>query len=554
MSYQGQPSNIKRYIAGEAMAANTSFAVRHAVSGETSGRVYKADKDASVTHKFHVIGVARSTSAVSAGGLIDVTFEGSVALAGEVSKSFGTNSNGGGFDSDVHEVRVMNGFSGKILVGGEFTTLNGNARKNLVRFNSDGTEDTAFYDALKSTGDLSGINGGNLHAIEYDFNTQEIYIGGNWNNISGESGTRLFAKLQASGVPDTAFNANLGVGFDNYLVAAIAIDIGSKVLVGGDFQTLNGNIRGKLVRLNINGTEDTAFYTNLGTGFSNGLNPCRINMIKVQSDFKILVGGEFTTLNGNARKNLVRLNSDGTEDTAFYTNLGTGFNNLVRCMAIQMLGPNPVGIVVGGDFTDLNGNTRYRLVKLNMDGTEDTAFYTAIGTSFWADTGIPGSVVDIKMQAFLPEKILIGGSWNSTTAPQNMARLDSTGAVDYSWTGAGGPTGGPAGFGQGGTVHEIEFSDNTSDILVGGRYLKGGSTGGVASEWLLRLNENGTEILTGGGFSVTAADIGKPVYLEASGALSITPPSVPGEAVYQIGIVETVSTLEVTALGLNGIV
>ena len=97
--------------------------------------------------------------------------------------------------------------------------------------------------------------------------------------------------------------------------------------MGGSFSVLNGITRNCLVRLNNDGTEDTSFYTNLGTGFNQVANS--IYRISIQSDGKILVGGEFTTLNGITRNRLVRLNNDGTVDTSFYTNLGTGFNALV---------------------------------------------------------------------------------------------------------------------------------------------------------------------------------------------------------------------------------
>ncbi|MCC7443186.1 MAG: hypothetical protein IT285_16255 [Bdellovibrionales bacterium] len=106
------------------------------------------------------------------------------------------------------------------------------------------------------------------------------------------------------------------------------------------------------------GTEDTAFYTNLGTGFGS-----TVLAVVLQSDGKIVVGGSFTSLNGNTRNRLVRLNSDGTEDTAFYTNLGTGFSGgggVVDHAIVQSDGK----ALVGGDYTSLNGNTRNRLVRL----------------------------------------------------------------------------------------------------------------------------------------------------------------------------------------------
>lgn len=67
-------------VAGESFAANTSFIVRMAKSGETAGRVYKADYDASSVDNFYVIGVAFSTTAVSAGGDIGVIMLGSHTL------------------------------------------------------------------------------------------------------------------------------------------------------------------------------------------------------------------------------------------------------------------------------------------------------------------------------------------------------------------------------------------------------------------------------------------------------------------------------------------
>lgn len=63
-------------VAGEAFAADVSFLVRMALTGETAGRVYKADKDASASNKYMAIGIAKSVAGVSAGGNIQVTMLG----------------------------------------------------------------------------------------------------------------------------------------------------------------------------------------------------------------------------------------------------------------------------------------------------------------------------------------------------------------------------------------------------------------------------------------------------------------------------------------------
>ena len=71
--------------------------------------------------------------------------------------------------------------------------------------------------------------------------------------------------------------------------------------------------------------------------------------LAVQDDGKILVGGEFTTLGGQARNYIGRLNADGTLDSGFKP----GANGAVYSLAVQADGK----ILVGGSFTTLAGQT-----------------------------------------------------------------------------------------------------------------------------------------------------------------------------------------------------
>lgn len=199
----------------------------------------------------------------------------------------------------------------------------------------------------------------------------KILVGGKFSTLNGNPLVN-FGRLNADGTPDTAFNANLGAGFGD-TVNTVKIQADGKILVGGNFTTFDGNGRTYIVRLNSDGTEDVAFYTNLGTGFDSV-----VYAIAVQADGKILVGGDFGDLDGNARNNLVRLNSDGTEDAAFYTNMGTAFTGAVRSIMVHSTG----GIVVGGSFTSFDGNTCANIVKLDSAGNEDAGFTSEAGTGF----------------------------------------------------------------------------------------------------------------------------------------------------------------------------
>jgi uncharacterized delta-60 repeat protein len=132
------------------------------------------------------------------------------------------------------------------------------------------------------------------------------------------------------------------------------------------------------VRLNADGTLDTSFVTNLGTGaggtYANASAP-RVVALSVQSDGKILVGGTFESWDGTATGCLARLNSDGTLDTSFMTNIGTGATRTsvdadVEALAVQSDGK----ILVGGRFDEWDGVTSSGLIRLDDDGTLDTGF------------------------------------------------------------------------------------------------------------------------------------------------------------------------------------
>jgi uncharacterized delta-60 repeat protein len=358
-----------------------------------------------------------------------------------------------GFGSIVWSLAIQS--DDKILVGGQFTTFNGTFRNRLVRLNTDGTEDTAFYTNLGTGFDNAVFT----IAIQSD---GKIIVGGQFTTLNN-LGRRFFVVLSPSGVDETPLSFYGNFGFDSTAFTT-AIQSDGKILVGGTFTALNGTTRNRLVRLNTDGTVDTAFYTNLGTGFNSN-----VNTIAIQPDDKILVGGQFTTLNGITRNRLVRLNTDGTVDTAFYTNLGTGFNSTVTTIAIQSDGK----ILVGGGFTTLNGVTRNRLVRLNADGTVDTAFYTNLGTGF----GKTVSTIAIQTDG----KILVGGGFLSLNgvARNRLVRLNADGTLDTALS---------IGTGFGNTVTTIAIQSD-GKILVGGAFT---TLNGVTRNRLVRLNADGT--------------------------------------------------------------
>jgi len=201
----------------------------------------------------------------------------------------------------------------------------------------------------------------------------KIVMVGGFTTQSGVSANRI-ARFNADGTSDTTFSTNIGTGLSG-TVRSLAIQSDGKIVAGGDFTTQNGTTANRIARFNADGTPDTTFRTNIGTGLGS-----TVNSFAIQPDDKIVVGGNFTTQNGTTANYIARFNADGTPDITFSTNIGIGLGYRTYSLAIQSDGK----ILAGGDFTTQNGTTANRIARFNSDGTPDTIFSTNIGTGLGA--------------------------------------------------------------------------------------------------------------------------------------------------------------------------
>ncbi|HKZ77799.1 MAG TPA: delta-60 repeat domain-containing protein, partial [Pyrinomonadaceae bacterium] len=172
----------------------------------------------------------------------------------------------------------------------------------------------------------------------------------------------------AGGAIDPTFNAD-GTGAD-VLVRALAVQPDGKIVIGGDFTSYNGDAAAPdgVMRLNADGTRDTTFNA-VGPG-ANGV----VRAVALQPDGKMVIGGDFTSYNDDAAapNGVIRLNADGTLDPTFNAG-GAGANGAdVRAVAVQPDGK----IVIGGAFFSYNGNVAApdNVLRLNADGTRDGSF------------------------------------------------------------------------------------------------------------------------------------------------------------------------------------
>ncbi|MDA3894000.1 MAG: T9SS type A sorting domain-containing protein [Salinivirgaceae bacterium] len=350
---------------------------------------------------------------------------------------------GSGANNDVNSIAIQN--DGKIIIGGDFTSYNGTAINRIARLNMDGTLDATFNVGFGANNDVYSI------AVQSD---EKIIIGGYFTSYNGTTRNPI-ARLNADGTLDATFDT--GTGADK-LVESIAIQSDGKIIIGGNFDSFNGTVTICLARLNADGTLDATFNPQTGANYS-------INTTAIQSDGGIIIGGAFTSYNGIVINRIARLNADGTLDATFIT--GTGADNIIYTTAIQSDGK----IIIGGDFTSYNGTARNHIARLNADGTLDATFNPGFGAN--------GIVYTTAIQS--DGKIIIGGyfsSYNGTTM-NGIARLNADGTLDTSFN---------QGSGANYPVKSIAIQSD-GKIIIGGDFT---SYNGTDINRIARLNTDGT--------------------------------------------------------------
>jgi len=296
---------------------------------------------------------------------------------------------------------------GKIIFGGGFTSVGGQARGRVARVSATGTLDPSFSNP-NANDDVYAL------ALQPD---GKLLVGGEFTSLGGQTRYAL-GRLNTNGTLDTTFNPTVfnPAPFpptSSYRAQAILLQPDGKIVVGGRATTTLPNnavvTGGFLLRLNTNGVSDNTFVT---TGGANG----PVATLAFQPDGKILIGGLFTTLRGMARNRIGRLNGEGTLDAGFNPDTSAG----VFTCAVQADGK----ILIGGDFTTVGGQPRTKLARLKLDGGLDDTFTCAA-------SGIGSPVVySIVLQA--DGKILVGGTFNSLGGENRLrvGRLHPGGSVD----------------------------------------------------------------------------------------------------------------------------
>jgi uncharacterized delta-60 repeat protein len=455
---------IAGYFTGVAGLARTNLAKLTATgaadpafnSGTGTAAGYKIEALACQGDRILVGGYFHTFSGNSSANLLRLKSDGSFDpdfTAGNAARN--------GLNGDVYSIAVQ--ADGRVLVAGIFDAVGTATNGGLVRLATNGLYDSTFNPplGLYAAGDMVKVLGNG-----------QILFGGRYLSFSPSYNDSMVVRLNPDGSVDGGFSTNAVVVNDRILALDVTQD--GHVLVAGSFNKVNGMVSRGVTTLNANGTLDSYFRPGLGTSGA-------IQSIAVQADGKILIGGSFTNVDYISRNGVARLLSDGSIDPDF--NPGAGafsggyYGPYVRAVVTDSNGC----VLVAGGFTNFNGTTAARIVRLLPNGTADDTFASPFG--------ITGTLALNAVAMQTDGKILVGGNFNNVAGVPTVgiARLLTNGIVDESFQATN----------TGGSVFVIRISP-TGQIYVGGEYTL-----------FARLNPDGPRDST---FTPSGLNIGGSVY------------------------------------------
>lgn len=221
-----------------------------------------------------------------------------------------------------HECLILIQSDGKIILGSQFTVAG--VIKPMIRLNTDGSIDTTFDTPA-------------LPASSYIYCLTLLPDG---KLLVGNDSSKKLLRLTADGALDTTF-------YDEHpeiqSCRAVLVLPDGKLIVAGSMLDPGGAVTYyHIEKLNANGTIDPTF--DISTSFigRNGYT----SSLALQPDGKILVGGRFDTCDGNNSKSLARLHPDGSYDNTFTSPI-YDTEPVVNDILVR---PNG-NILIGGNFS-----------------------------------------------------------------------------------------------------------------------------------------------------------------------------------------------------------
>lgn len=313
-----------------------------------------------------------------------------------------------GFDPEVDGlVRVVEPMrDGRLLVGGDFTAVDGVPRSRLARLDNQGLIDLGFDVEIGGAGTQTRVR-----AIRHQAGGR-ILVGGHFTSVAGQPRSHL-ARLTSAGVLDAGFQVPLD-GDVHALWDAPEIS-GGPLYIGGDFALVHGQPRSRVARLNADGTLSAGFVPPQMNGGVWTLQP----HTRPGGVAGLLVAGSFGEIDGQpVAAPIVRLSRiDGSVDTGFQVSTSSTvfFGNTIADVAVQRDGK----VLIAGHFDTVHGEPRANLARLHPDGSLDQDF---LPPAFDAPL--------TRVRVLADDRIVVVGNFSNSPLRRNVARLRADGGWD----------------------------------------------------------------------------------------------------------------------------
>lgn len=260
-----------------------------------------------------------------------------------------------GADGSVESISVL--ADGRVLLTGHFNRIQNVGRSRIAILSPTGELDASFQ--TQFIGHVS---------CAHIMPDGRILIGGSLQ-VYGDTVVRPVLRIHPNGAVDQSFDA--GTVINTLPPRMIVQQPDGRILVVGQFHTWNGAPGRGIVRLYPDGSRDMSFDT--GTGPAGG----DVRGVALQPDGRILIAGGFSSFNGVPAGRVARIEPSGALDIAFNQAVGFGASLGADAVAVDLLGR----IVLVGSFLFYNGAATWPVVRLNSDGTRDSDFFSSAASS-----------------------------------------------------------------------------------------------------------------------------------------------------------------------------
>lgn len=269
---------------------------------------------------------------------------------------------------DQLPAKLLHQSNGGTIAVGYFRHVQGSYRRSIVRLQADATVDPGFLSGTGSHGEINYVE---------PLSDGRILVGG---TLLGYDGVMVHSltRLNEDGSRDLSFDPGTGpqATNPNYLaINTISPQPDGKYIVGGSFETFNGQAASGAVRLHADGSMDASFRSDQLTGTVSGT-------LLLSGGAVILYGRFGTTPNAPAvRSSLVRSLPDGTLDAGFNASFQPGIYGAIH--EVRQLPSDQ--LLVAGFYNFIGGQARRNLARLNADGSIDEDFEAAIAFEQWEE-------------------------------------------------------------------------------------------------------------------------------------------------------------------------